>query len=326
MISIIVPAYNAETYVSDTIECLLKQISIEYEIIIVDDGSQDGTYDVLKKYASEYPEIIRVFHKQNEGVTKARLYGVQKARGEYIGFVDSDDMIESNMFSILLKNMQKYDACISHCGYKMIFDDGRIHYFHNTEKLVVSDKSHGLEMLLKGDLVEPGLCNKLYKKILLERLINGQVMDCSIRINEDLLMNFYLFSWAKTTVFEDLCLYCYRVRKNSVSRAKLSSNKIYDPIKVKKIIMDKADSSVQEVAQSMYIKTCISVYNTICINGIQEYKDDSKRIRKLIIDGKVYCKGRREKIIAMIIQLLPSELYRMIYNIYSKRILNNKYE
>lgn len=326
MISIIIPAYNVEKCVSRTIDSVLKQNIRDIEVIVVDDGSSDNTFEVIKRFAIEYPDRVKVFHKKNEGVTRARLYGVQKSHGEYIGFVDADDTIENNMYEILLGNIKENDADISHCGYKMIFNDGRIHKFHGTKQKIIAEKNEGIKMLLTGELVEPGLWNKLYKRELLDVLIESQVMDSSIRINEDLLMNYYLFSYADKTVFDDTCLYNYIVRDDSVSRTKLTPNRIYDPIKVKKIILDSIDSSMSDLAEEVYIKTCISIYNTVCINGDNEFNDDIRKIKKIIKSGRNYCKSKRENILVQMILHLPVIVYKCIYNTYAKRLMKNVYE
>ena len=115
MISIIVPAYNVESYVKKSIESIQKQTFTNIEVICVDDGSMDKTFQRLKIIAAS-DKRVRVFTKENEGVTKAREFGFEQAQGEYIGFVDADDIVEPDMFERLYQNMKKYDTDISHCG------------------------------------------------------------------------------------------------------------------------------------------------------------------------------------------------------------------
>lgn len=326
MISIIVPAYNVENYIAKTLDSILNQTEKDIEIIVVDDGSTDNTFKIIDAYAQRYPRTIRGFCKVNEGVTCARLYGVTKARGEYVGFVDSDDTIEADMYELLLKNMQKFDADISHCGYKMIFVDGRINEFYNSGRVMVCDQYQGLDALLKGQIVEPGLWNKLYKKNLLKKMIEDSKMDYSICINEDLLMNFYLFMYAEKSVFEDKCKYNYVVRTNSATRDRLSSHRIFDPIKVKAIIMECSPKELKETSETMYIRTCVSTYNTLCVNGIRNYLEEVKRVKKIIRKDRNCCKEKRDKILTLLICFLPAFVYKLIYCFYAKYILKNPYE
>ena len=160
LISIIVPAYNIESHIGRCLDSILAQTHKRIEIIIVDDGSTDGTGIIIDQYASIDQRIIPI-HKENGGVTSARIDGIKKASGEYLGFVDGDDYIEPEMFEKLLDNAIKYDADISHCGYQMVFP-GRVEYYYNTGRIVQQDKIAGLKDLLSGSFIEPGLWNKLY--------------------------------------------------------------------------------------------------------------------------------------------------------------------
>ena len=103
LISIIIPVYNTGKYLSRCLDSILSQSHKELDIIIVDDGSQFETADICDTIASS-DSRVRVFHKQNEGVSVARNYGLSQAVGDYIGFVDSDDWIALDMFEKLLKH------------------------------------------------------------------------------------------------------------------------------------------------------------------------------------------------------------------------------
>ena len=120
-------------YIGRCLDSILAQTHKRIEIIIVDDGSTDGTGIIIDQYASIDQRIIPI-HKENGGVTSARIDGIKKASGEYLGFVDGDDYIEPEMFEKLLDNAIKYDADISHCGYQMVFP-GRVEYYYNTGRI-----------------------------------------------------------------------------------------------------------------------------------------------------------------------------------------------
>lgn len=235
LISIIIPAYNSEKYIAHCLDSILAQTYLNYEIIIVNDGSKDGTADIIDRYAAEH-DCITVIHQENGGVTRARLNGVAQTSGEYIGFVDSDDEIEPDMYELLVGNALKYNADISHCGYSMVFPSRVIPYY-GTGLLVEQDNRKGLLDLFDGSKIEPGLCNKLYHRTLFHSLLHDDVIDFSIKINEDLLMNYYLFRESKKSVFEDVCKYHYLVHEGSATTSIINKNKLLDPLNVRKKLL-----------------------------------------------------------------------------------------
>ena len=115
-ISIIVPAYNIEAPLPRCLNSLLAQEYSNLEIIVVNDGSKDDTGAVMDAYAAK-DSRIKAIHKENGGVTSARLRGVAEATGEWIGFCDGDDFVEPDMYARLMKNAADHNAQISHCGY-----------------------------------------------------------------------------------------------------------------------------------------------------------------------------------------------------------------
>ena len=317
LISIIVPVFNLQNELPRCLDSILTQNYQSIEVIVVDDGSSDNSADVIRQYAEKDSRIKPVF-QENGGVTSARLHGVREASGQWIGFVDGDDEIEPGMYERLLKNAVAYHADISHCGYQMCFEDGRIHYFHNTGLLAQQDKITALKELLSGSRIEPGLCNKLFHKTLFHSLLHGEAVPLDIKINEDLLMNYRLFSAAEQTVFEDWCPYHYIVRSASASRARLNPHKIYDPIKVKEIIRQSAPSELHEAAQQAYINTCINTYHTLLMEGA-EYKDDLRKVRELLVKeaNDFSLLGRKRELMANMITHMPV-LYRPIYAVHSR--------
>ena len=233
LISVIIPAYNIADYLPKTLDSVLAQTYQNLEIIVVNDGSQDTTADVIRAYVDADSRIKGV-HKENGGVTSARLKGVSLAKGQYVGFVDGDDYLEPDMYERLMANLKFHEADISHCGYQMVFPNGKIDYYYNTGRTVVQKDGQGCADLLEGSFVEPGLVNKLYRRELFEGLENW--IDPTIRINEDLLMNFYLFRQAKVAVFHDICPYHYILRKGSAATSRVNEYKLKDPIRVQHIL------------------------------------------------------------------------------------------
>lgn len=324
LISVVVPVYNVADDLPRCLDSILAQHYPNIEIITVNDGSSDQSGKVLDEYAQLHP-CIHVVHQKNSGVTSARLRGVAKASGEWIGFVDGDDEIEPDMYERLLRNALEYDVEISHCGYQMIFADGRAHFFYNTGTLEKQDRMTALRELLSGKRIEPGLCNKLFHRDLFHGLLHNEMMPANIRINEDLLMNYYLFSNARQTVFHDWCPYHYIVRSTSASRAKLNDHRIYDPIRVKEMIRQNATEDIKDDAQRAYINTCINTYHALMFAGA-EYRDDLIRVCNLLKAEKesFYLLGKKRALMARMIIRVPL-VYKLIYGIYCRCFQANVY-
>jgi glycosyltransferase involved in cell wall biosynthesis len=279
-ISVIVPAYNCEKYINRTINSICAQTYKNLEIIIVDDGSNDDTFNICKELALK-DNRIKVFTKCNEGVTKARNFGVLKASGEYITFVDSDDTVEPEMYENLYNNIKKYNADISHCGYKLISANKDIQYFHNTLKLKEQDTQTGIIDLIEGLLVEPTLCTKLYSKKLFENL----QYDLSLRINEDYVLNLCLFKKSCKSVFEDKPYYNYYQNENSGSTKNTKEYFYRDILKAADITksMFQDDDDLFPYAQRRWFRTYSSMYKNQYSYNFDKLEFDMKKLLSEIL-------------------------------------------
>ena len=125
MISVIVPIYNTEIYLERCVKSLQAQTISELEIVLVDDGSTDGSGELCDKFAAEDPRV-KVFHKENGGSSSARNLGILKATGEYLGFVDSDDYVDSDMYERLYDAVCTYGVKAAQIGRDEIDPEGRL--------------------------------------------------------------------------------------------------------------------------------------------------------------------------------------------------------
>lgn len=320
LISIIVPVYNIGPYISRCMDSILAQTYKNIEIIVVDDGSTDESGEIIDQYAKKHSRIVPI-HKVNGGVSSARLAGIEKATGEYIGFVDGDDYIEPQMYEHLLENVTKHTADISHCGYQMVFPN-RVTYYYNTGKLLLQDKTTGLTDLISGRTIEPGLCNKLYKSSLFKMILMDNLIPTDIKINEDLLMNYWLFKAADKSVYEDFCPYHYIARKGSASKAKINKHKLWDPLRVTRIIMEDAADEIKPVVYQKYIRMLINGATTNHKDSpelIDPYRSDClKELRKNILDviAGNDC-SIKLKIMALWTAIWPAS-YRWVHEFYLK--------
>ena len=124
-ITVVVPIYNAEQYIERAVKSLLNQTTNEIEIILVDDGSKDNSIEICKNYLNQ-DKRVQLIHQENSGVSAARNRGIEQACGEYIGFIDSDDWIEPNMYECLLREANQASADIVICDARTVYEDGKI--------------------------------------------------------------------------------------------------------------------------------------------------------------------------------------------------------
>ena len=122
-LSIIIPAFNAETTICRCLDSVLKQTIQDYEVLVINDGSLDGTELVLKEYSDRYTDRLYYYSIENGGQGRARNIGIDRARGEYIGFVDSDDWIEPDMFEKLLTAAERKNADLVLCDVMAHYPD-----------------------------------------------------------------------------------------------------------------------------------------------------------------------------------------------------------
>ena len=218
-LSVIVPVYNTEKYLRECVDSILAQTFTDFELILVNDGSTDGSGAICDEYASK-DNRIQVIHQQNSGATVARRSGVSCANGEYITFVDSDDWLSKEMYAIM---MVQLPADIVICGIKRATNNGThdMNCFieagsYDEEKL---NKSFYPTMLFDYDCCQPGihpsLCNKLIRSEIIRNVIND--VDESITYGEDALCSFACMLDAKRISVIGQSLYYYRDNSESVS-------------------------------------------------------------------------------------------------------------
>lgn len=330
-ISVIIPAYNIEKEISRCLDSVLNQIYKNIEIIVVDDGSTDKTVEILNIYEQKHDNII-IIHQENQGVFSARLNGIQKATGKWIGFVDGDDEIEEDMYFILMKYVMDYHADISHCGYQMNFPD-RTDFYYGTGKIVYQDNQTGLKDLLSGIFVEPTLGNKLYRKSLFDGLSKEEGLDSTIKINEDLLMNFYLFKKAKCAVYYDKCYYHYIIRKHSASTAKTNIHKLEDPQRVLKILCLETQDKLElnRIVEERYIRQLVGIATMSLSDDPNLIRPYRLKARKELREGlkRYMCIpqfSKKIKILVIWAAFFPAS-YRIVHSLYAHITgIDKKYE
>jgi len=204
LISIIVPVYNVEAYLPKSLDSIINQTYENLEIIVVNDGSTDNSPQICEEYAKR-DSRIKLLHKKNGGLSSARNAGLDIANGEYIGFVDSDDYIEENMYLEMLNSLKKYDANLVICSY---FSDREIKY--PCEKSMLVNVDFVFKLYLK-DQIQAYAWNKLYSKDIFKdiRYTDGILF-------EDMDVFLPILKKAEKIVLLNDKLYHYIKRKNSI--------------------------------------------------------------------------------------------------------------
>ena len=309
-ISVIVPAYNVELWLARCINSIIRQLYPNLEIIIIDDGSSDKTWEIIQKYM-ELDNRVRGIHQENKGLIAVRDIGIKAASGDFIAFVDGDDSISCEMYERLINNAVRYNADISGCGILYIFDDGKPIKHWGTNNVQVYKQHKAINILLTGNRIEPSLCNKIYKK---EIIINSCVND-TILCNEDLIRNYVAFSRATTIVIDDFCGYNYYRRNGSMSN---NSNKLQiskDIIEAQECLLEICDKQhICEVRVS-YVMHAISAINKLMNWESEEVKVFIDKCRTIVVKQKKYIKYLPviQQIEAIMI-LMSLNFYKQIYN------------
>ena len=304
-ISVVVPAYNLEKYLGGSLDSLLAQTHQNLEIVVVDDGSTDATAGVIREYAEKHPNIKPVY-KENGGVTSARLAGAAVASGEWISFMDGDDYVEPQMYERLLENAHAAGAQISHCGHQLHFPDGRVEYVHQSGEIHLQNHETGLLELLDNRKVSLSLCMKLYRRELFEGLSHWMPRD--IRYNEDLLMNYYLFDRAESAVFEGVCPYHYLLRKDSASCRGISEAYIFDPIRVRRLLLERCAPEMREPVQQALLRNLLFNYAQLDVSPQRKaYVSFRQRVRQMLLAEResFFLLSLRNKVLANMICYAP---------------------
>jgi len=215
-ISVIVPAYNVERYLRECLDSLLAQTFRDFEVVLVDDGSTDGSPAIIAAYARQHPDRIRPFSKPNGGLGDARNFGIERARGAYLAFVDADDAIAPTMLGSLHALAVAQGADLVICGIQQFTDaDGPSPYLPEPDMSVFGHSLAEEPRLLFR--VDASACDKLYSRGLFER--SGIRFPVGIAF-EDVPTTYRLLAFANRVEKVDEPLYLYRrQRVDSISSA-----------------------------------------------------------------------------------------------------------
>lgn len=209
LISVIVPVYNVKKYLQQCVESIIVQSYKQLEILLVDDGSSDGSSELCDRLKS-IDKRIQVYHKGNGGLSDARNFGIEHSSGDYLAFIDSDDALHKDFFFVLMEAQEKYNADIVGCGMTLYHDLAELPELFKinhkyTERVFTSEDALKEYFSPSGDrIIHHGLCMKIYKRELF-----SQIRFDIGKLHEDLYITYRLLDSAKAVVYVDSPYYFY---------------------------------------------------------------------------------------------------------------------
>lgn len=317
-VSIIVPVYNVKDYLPKCLDSLISQTLKDIEIVAIDDGSTDGSSSILDSYALK-DERIRVIHVQNGGLARSRNIGLDNAKGVFIGFVDSDDYVDSQMFSTMVDVAEQHKVDCVQCGLNVVNDQGEL-----LEAVDLKDaKDYALPesvvALMRQEII-PSVCVKVFRRA---SILNARFCESWRQFAEDFRFTAeFLLNGGKVSIIPNV-LYHYYSRGDSITHKAISEDVLHGlfvfdllkksphlPKDVKEIIVKK------ELSDSLkYLNSSIghdNIRNSCIWLMIDGIKASHKHIRKNEFLNTI------EKLMARFICLSPN-LYMKIVSSYKKR-------
>lgn len=237
-ISIIIPSYNEEKNISRCLDSVLNQTFTDFEVLCVDDGSKDNTFEIIKNYSEKDSRIISL-KNPDKGVSSARNFGIENARGEYIGFVDSDDFIQPQMYEFLYRAVTENNCDFSVCRYKKTSEVEFKNFEYKTEKFQPEKfiSFDDADYTINNELVFSSACTKLISKNFLEN-----IRFKNYKIGEDTVFSSEIYLKSNNNIFVDAELYDYYINTESATSTQFGSSigneKWYDLLETRFVCYD----------------------------------------------------------------------------------------
>lgn len=317
-VSVIIPVYNVEIYLKKCIESVLKQSYSNLEILLINDGSTDNSGAICEEFSFK-DDRIRVIHQTNKGLSEARNKGLDYSQGDYITFLDSDDYIESDMYEILVENIEKYNCDVAVCASKIIYENIK----PIKQKLISEKRIFKNEEIINFllDEMDNAVWNKMYKSEVIQniRFKEGKIHG------EDLYFNLQVFKNCNSLIYDNRQKHNYLKRKNSITTATFS-NKSLDEVYFKDLIYTfisenypLIEGKVKRLTFVSRLNVCRKIY--LCKN--------KKDFNQLLIEYKNYLKDnfssvkpflKRKELIEYILLINISNFYIIVIKFLKRRM------
>ena len=322
LISIIIPAYNAEKYIEECVNSTISQTYKNIEIIVVNDGSTDQTADIISALAKK-DNRIKLFNKTNGGVSSARNYGIEKSRGEYIFFIDSDDFIDPNCVEYYYSLVKKFNAEISIVPMpkKIKTGENNVATTENLPEKVISGKQAFLDMLYYKIVISSW--GKMFSRKLIEE--NHIRFNEKLAYGEGFSFSLECFQAAKKVTIGSKQVYNYRLDNSNSVMTRYKRKLITDSLEAQKYIQSFTKYQTDDVKNALayvYWHTCCDCLNTIIGSKTKQDKDLKyqliKDIRKGSLKNLPKPIPKADKIKSVLFFLSPTLTSKLI-NLFRKR-------
>ncbi len=282
LISIIMPAYNVEKYIEEAILSILNQNFNDYELIIINDGSNDNTFSVINKYNKKYSKI-KIINQKNNGLSEARKNGLDIAQGKYIYFMDSDDILEPNALNIMANKIKSNKECyVFNAKFKNELENdwGKS---RDNKKVILnnySDIKNGVDFLNKM------INNNEWRYAVWLYLIKKEVINQDINFfkkyfHEDSAFNYQLLNKCNNIEVDENIIYNYRLRSNSLMSSQVTSENVASYLNSYKIICKTNETSKNLYKNKFEIRIIDQIIDVLLELSFEELRKSYKYIKEL---------------------------------------------
>lgn len=285
LVSVVIPVYNVEQYLEKCIASVINQTFTDYELILVDDGSTDGSGDLIDEW-SQRDDRIRVIHKDNGGLSSARNCGIETAVGKYLTFIDSDDYVAKEYLEVLVSIMEEHPGeTIAACGFNVVYDEGGKEEGAPGSETVVFDRSGAFHDVLYHGVVDVCAWAKMYKRALFDnfKFPTG-------RLYEDTWLFGHLLNASDRYVLKTKPLYNYVKRNGSIVSGGFSDDRMQYIDAVDELIGQalQCDDSLERACARRWMHARMSVLRYMK-NVDERYRTLRQKLREevLTVSGRV---------------------------------------
>lgn len=319
-ISIIVPVYNVEKYLEKCIDSILNQSFRDFELILVDDGSTDNSGYICDRYKNQDDRII-VIHKENGGLSSARNAGIDISKGDFIGFVDSDDFIHRDMYKILYNNIIKSEADLVICKEQNIYEDEYVEL-----NSIVNERNLNMEELTSEEAIKKlykvrttfvYAWNKLYKRDLFKELRYPEN-----KIYEDEWLSPKLLYKSSKIVYINYSLYYYLQRKGSIVKSQFrveKFDKVYALEDNVRFFKSNKEKKLHEISTRVYLDTLLWT-DKAALNELENVDQSISKLRQTINNHIIDIMKNpmfsyKQKILLLCYRFNPNFYYKIVSKI-----------
>lgn len=320
LVSVIIPIYNNEMFIERCVKSVSNQSYSNIEIILVDDGSEDNSFSICNELAKN-DNRIRVFHTINQGVSAARNYGIEKARGDFYMFIDSDDVVNEHIVEILLNDIESEKCDIASCRLEKVINEDEL--IRKTQVSIIPQKCFvrnfdgALEHLVVGNLISA--CCRLYRA----ETVKGIRFPTDYKYNEDKYYVYLCLCRGNRFAYREERLYIQHFRRNSSSKNGIYSQ---DTIKISSLIASDIARNHVHLLLLAYKNDLLTCRNNlhqlfekrVSDPGKKNYYFKELRQRILSVDSRVWKEEALQYKIEKVFIRLGYLSYKLFYSLWSR--------